>query len=72
MANAERIPWQLENRFKNSKVSFIPNENSNKVLLAAIDWKNFQSLENAQALYMSVLKMLGEKPENIHMLDNEK
>jgi hypothetical protein len=58
-------------KYKFGNISWIKGDLQQCVLRAAVDWKNFQSAENAQALYMSVLAMLGEEPENIHLLDGE-
>lgn len=40
-------------------------------LRAAVDWYRFQSAENAHSLYMATMAMMGEEPENIHLLDGE-
>jgi hypothetical protein len=56
-------------RYKFSNISWIKGDLQQCVLRAAVDWKNFQSAENSHALYMAILAMLGEEPENIHLLD---
>jgi hypothetical protein len=61
--------WKEENEYKNSNVSFLQSSLTNNVLRASVDWKNFQSLENAQALYLAVIAMMGEKPEVPYELD---
>lgn len=61
----------VTSRYKFSNISWLKGDLQQCVLRAAVDWKNFQSAENSQALYMAVLAMLGEEPENIHLLDGE-
>ena len=61
--------WQERNEYKNGNLVYLHNELTNKVLLAAIDWQRFQSDQNAQALYLAVLKMQGLKPDIPFELD---
>jgi hypothetical protein len=61
--------WNAQNVYKNSNVAFIRTDAANAVLLAAVDWKNYQSLENANALYLAVIAMLGETPQVPYELD---
>jgi hypothetical protein len=61
----------VTSRYKFSNIAWIKGGLQQVVLRAAVDWKTLQSAENAQALYLAVLAMLGEEPENIHFLDGE-
>lgn len=67
----QRQPNTVTARYKFSNISWLKGDLQQCVLRAAVDWKNFQSADNSQALYMAVMAMLGEEPENIHLLDGE-
>lgn len=60
---------EVTSRFKFSGMVWMKNRPSDDVINAAIDWKNFQSSENANALYFAVLRMLGEDPHVPFELD---
>ena len=66
------LSYAVTSKYKFSNISWLKGDLQQCVLRAAVDWKNFQSAENTQSLYMAVLAMLGEEPENIHLLDGEK
>lgn len=64
--------WQateITSRFKFSGIAWMKNRPSDDVINAAIDWKNFQSEDNANALYLAVLRLLGEEPHIPFELD---
>lgn len=66
------MPYQTTretSRFKFSGMAWMKNRPSDDVINAAIDWKNFQSAENANALYFAVLRLLGEEPHIPFELD---
>lgn len=63
--------FQDEFRYKWSNISWMKGDLQQVVLRAAVDWYRFQSVHNEHALYMAVMAMMGEEPENIHLLDGE-
>jgi hypothetical protein len=68
-ATVRLSPWQEQNKWKHSNISFLSSSKTDAVLRAAIDYKNFQSLENGHALYIATLDLLGEKPDIPFELD---
>ena len=61
----------VTSRYKFSGICWIKGDLQQVVLRAAVDWYRFQSADNEHALYMAVMAMMGEEPENIHLLDGE-
>jgi hypothetical protein len=59
----------ITSRYKFSNIAWLKGGLSQCVLRAAVDWKNFQSAENANSLYMAVLAMTGEEPHVPFELD---
>ena len=61
----------VTSRYKWSNIHWMKGAPQQVVLRAAVDWYRFQSAENAHSLYLAVMAMMGEEPENIHLLDGE-